>query len=200
MKKLFVTAALAVAVAGLTAPSANAGVLVAAAPSCDAQPLTQAFAQFGDRASYTLMPGGSFELASSPWSVSRSSVGSGNESFYVNGAGDSRSMSISPGGVATSPTICVGLEHPSMRFFAKSSGLLPLATVSVLTETSLGLVVELPLGVITPGSQWHATPSFPVLANLLPLLPDHYTPVAFRVRAVTGTWTVDDVYVDPRKH
>jgi hypothetical protein len=58
--------------------------------------------------------------------------------------------------------------------------------------------VELPLGVITPGSTMHATPKYLVLANLLPLLPNNYTPLAFRFRAVTGTFTIDDVYVDPK--
>jgi hypothetical protein len=36
-----------------------------------------------------------------------------------------------------------------------------------------------------------------VIANLLPLLPGDKTPVAFRFRAVTGNWNVDDAYVDP---
>jgi hypothetical protein len=102
--------------------------------------------------------------------------------------------------VATSPTICAGLDHPTMRFRAKSSGLLPVASVSVLVKTSLGVTAEVPLGVITPGSSWHATPKYLVIANLLPLLPNNYTPLAFRVRAVTGTWSVDDVYVDPRRN
>jgi hypothetical protein len=200
MRKFVTVAALAVAMSGLAAPSAHAGLLVASAPSCAAQPLAQTFASFGDNSSYTPLPGGDFEPGSPSWTLSRAQVVSGNESFNVGGTGHSHSLSISPGGVATSPTICVGLEHPTMRFFAKSSGLLPVASVSVLTETSLGVVVELPLGVITPGSSWHPTPRYLVLANLLPLLPDNYTPVAFRLRAVTGTWSVDDVYVDPRKN
>jgi hypothetical protein len=200
MRKLLAVSALAVAVSGLAAPAANAGVLVASAPSCAAQPLAKPFAQFGDKANYTLAPGGTYESGASAWSTSRAGVGSGNETYYVNAKTDKRSLTVSPGGVATSATICVGLEHPTIRFFAKSSGLLPLATVSVLTETSLGLTVELPLGLVTPGSKWHATPPYLVLANLLPLLPNNYTPVAFRIRAVTGTWTVDDFYVDPRRH
>jgi hypothetical protein len=187
MRKLVLVAALAVAITGLAAPSAQAGVLVASAPSCAPQPVSQPFAGLGDYSYYTLMPGGSFDSGAPGWSLSRAEASSG-------------SLTITPGGVATSPTICVGLEHPTMRFRAKSSGLLPVASVSVLTETSLGLVTEVPLGVITPGSQWHATQRYLVLANLLPLLPDDHTPVAFRFRAVTGTWSIDDVYVDPRKN
>jgi hypothetical protein len=200
MRRFLVAVALTAGIGGVAAPSANAGLLVASAPSCAEQPLEQPFKRFGDNAHYTLVPGGTFEQGAPGWSLSRANVGSGNESFFVHGAGESRSLTISPGGVATSPTMCVGLEHPTMRFFAKSSGLLPVATVSVLVETSLGVVLEVPLGPITPGTKWHATPRYVVLANLLPLLPNSYTPVAFRFRAVTGTWTIDDVYVDPRKH
>lgn len=90
-----------------------------------------------------------------------------------------------------------------MRFFVRSSGgLLSLSTmsVSVLAETSLGLVVEVPIGVVLPSSSWKPSARYLVVANLLPLLPNDYTPVAFRFRAVGGaTWTIDDVYVDPRK-
>jgi hypothetical protein len=34
--------------------------------------------------------------------------------------------------------------------------------------------------------------------NLLPLLPDDYTPVAFSFKASGGEWQIDDFYVDPR--
>ena len=185
MRRLVVVAALAVAMAGVMAPSAHAGLLVKSAPSCAPQELVKAFASVGDQSNYTLLPGGSFNSGAPGWSLTRASVSSG-------------ALTISPGGVATSPTICAGLDHPTMRFRAKSSGLLPLASVSVLAETSLGLTVEVPIGLISPGSSWHVTPKYLVVANLLPLLPGDYTPLAFRFRAVTGTWSVDDVYVDPR--
>jgi hypothetical protein len=187
MRKSFVTAALAVAMVGVMAPSAHASLLVADAPSCAPQALSQPFASIGDQSNYTLLPGGDFENGAPGWTLSKASV--------VNHA-----LQVSPGGVATSPTICAGLDHPTMRFRAKSSGLLPVATVSVLVKTSLGVTAEVPLGLISPGSSWHATPKYLVIANLLPLLPNNYTPLAFRVRAVTGTWSVDDVYVDPRRN
>jgi hypothetical protein len=188
----------------LFAPAANAGLLVKSAPSCSGQVLTQPFAPFGDSANYTPVPGGSFESDSHGWSLSRASVVSGNSPFKVGGASHARSLQISPGGVATSPTVCVGLEHPTMRFFVRSSGNLLQAvstmTVSVLAESSLGIVVEVPVGVQLFNKNWKASSRHIVVANLLPLLPNNYTPVAFRFRAVGGaTWTIDDVYVDPRK-
>ena len=51
-----------------------------------------------------------------------------------------RSLKLPPGASATSPVICVGLEHPTLRFFAKNNrALLSTLTVEVITETSLGL-------------------------------------------------------------
>jgi hypothetical protein len=188
MKKYLVLTALSIGIFGASAPAANAGLLVETSHSCDGQVLSQPFASLGDASYYTPVPGGSFDDSAAPgWQLSRSRV--------ENGA-----LTLPAGSSATSPTVCAGIDHPSMRFFTKSSGLLPLASVSVLTETSLGATVEIPLGLITPGSQLHASPKYLVLANLLPLLPNTYTPLAFRFRAVTGTWTVDDVYLDPRKH
>jgi hypothetical protein len=129
-------------------------------------------------------------------------VAAGNESFKVGHASDASSMFIPAGGSVTSPTICVGVEHPTMRFFAKrnTGGTLGLSTmtVEVLFENSLGLVNSLPVGVVTPSSGWQATLPMTVLANLLPLLPGAHTPVAFRFTPLLGgDWSIDDVYVDP---
>jgi hypothetical protein len=203
-RRLLIAAALSVAITAAGAASAQAGLLsglvVESAPSCAPQPLSQPFRSFGDTAHYTLLPRGTFESGTRGWTLSNARVVSGNESFYVNARGDSKSLSISRGGSATSPTICVGLEHPTMRFFARSSGVLPALGVSVIVRTSLGLKLPVPLGVVTPGSSWRPTQRFIVLANLLPLLPGNYTPVSFRFNAVSGSWWIDDVYVDPKKH
>lgn len=184
---------------GATAPAANAGLLVESAPDCTGQVLEQPFKPWRDYANYTLVPGGAFEDGAPGWKLSKATIVSGNETYQVHGRGDSRSLELRAGGVATSPTICVGLEHPTMRFFARSSGVLPLMTVEALVETSVGLVVPVPIGAVTPSGKWRPTPRFLVVANLLPLLPGEHTPVAFRFRVVTGTWTIDDVYVDPKR-
>jgi hypothetical protein len=182
----------------MAAPSASAGLLVKSAPNCANQLLEQPFAVVGDSASYTLVSGGSFEAGAPGWQLSRAQVVAGNNSFRKG----TRSLQISAGGVATSPTVCVGLEHPTMRFYVKSSGgLLSLSTmtVEVLAETSVGLVVPVPIGLVLPSTKWKASGRYLVVANLLPLLPQSYTPVAFRFRAIGGaTWTIDDVYVDPK--
>jgi hypothetical protein len=197
---LALVAALTAGVLVFATTSASGGLLVQTAPSCAPKPVTQPFKRFGDQSSYTLVPGGTFEGAAAGWSLSNARVVAGNETFYAHAPGDSRSLSLSPWGSATSPTMCVGLEHPTMRFFARSSGFLPLLSVEVITRTSAGLKVPVPLGVVAPSASWRPTQRLIVLANLLPLLPNNYTPVSFRLRAVSGNWFVDDVYLDPKRH
>jgi hypothetical protein len=190
---------------GLGAESANAGILVntESAKNCTTQVLEQPFTRWGDSAKYTLVPGGNFESGAPAWTLSKAKVVSGNESFYVRSTKDSRSLSLGAAGVATSRPVCVGLEHPTMRFFARNSGLLTSTlTVEVLVETSLGAVVPVPIGVVPSlTSKWQVTLPLPVIANLLPLLPNQKTAIAFRFRSVglLGNWQIDDVFVDPHK-
>ena len=199
----FVAAALAVTALAAGAPSASAGLLVKSAPDCTPKPTTQPFAPWNDDAQYNLAPGGSFEGGAGSWSLTGgASLVSGNEPWKVNNGGDSRSLRLPPGATATSPVICVGLEHPSLRFFAKNNrALLSTMTVEVITETSLGIKAAVPIGVLLPNGSWKPSPKIWVIANLLPLLPGEHTPVQFTVRSVgLGTWWVDDFYVDPRCH
>jgi hypothetical protein len=196
--------AIAAVLAGFAASAApaSAGLLVSTARSCSANVLSQPFAPFGDTASYTSVPGGSFESGAAGWTLADGAkVVSGNEPWKVGGSTSSHSLSLPAGATATSPAMCVGLGEPTLRYFSKASSLLGLTgsmTVDVLTETSLGVVVPVPLapGLLT--NSW--TPGLiptPIVANLLPLLPGQMTAVAFRFHAVTGNWGLDDVYVDP---
>lgn len=192
-------AALAVFGVAVAAPPAQAGLLVETVDSCQA-PVSKPFAKFGDYNDYKAVPGGSFEPGDGGWQLARGAqIVSGNESHYVRSTRDRYSLRLPAGSVATSPATCVGLEHPTLRYFSKASGLLPAMTVEVLVETELGLVVSVPIGAGLLNSTWRPSMPHVVLANLLPLLPGQYTPVAFRFRAVLGTWHIDDVYVDPMR-
>ena len=197
------TAATALAALAFSASSASAGVLVNAAPSCDAQPLSTPFVPWLDTALYTPLSGGDFEAAAAGWSLSGgAAVATGNEPYQVAGPGDTKSLTIPAGGSATSPAICVGLNHPSIRFFAKrrSGGMLSLSTlrVDVLFETANGTTASLPIGLVGNGGGWQPTLPMAVVANLLPLLPGEQTPVAFRFTAQgNADWSVDDAWVDP---
>ena len=96
--------------------------------------------------------------------------------------------------------MCVGIEYPTLRFFAKRNGgtLLSTLLIEVEFEGLGGLLKRLPVGVVLGGSQWQPTLPHIVLASLLPLLPGERTPVRFRFTPLGGgTWSIDDVYVDP---
>jgi hypothetical protein len=141
----------------------------------------------------------SFRAATSRRSLKGgASIVSGNEPWKVNGG--VRSLRLPPGASATSPVMCVGIEHPTARLFTNDNrGLLSTLAVSVIFETSLGLKASAPIGVILPGGKWKPSPKLLVLANLLPLLPGSKTPVQFQVTSVgLGTWWVDDFFVDPK--
>ena len=196
-------ALVAVAALAVGASAANAGVLVASAPSCDDQSLAKTFLPWLDIADYTALSGGDFEAGSQAWWTNgAASVAGGNESFSVGGAGDTRSMALQAGSSVTSPAICVGIEHPTIRFFVKrrSGGLLgALATLRVdaLVELVDGSVLPVPVGVVAGNGNWQPTLPMAIVGNLLPLLPGEHTPVAFRFTPQGGDWSIDDVWVDP---
>jgi hypothetical protein len=197
--RVLVSAAAALVVLGAAATTASAGVLVASAPSCDAQSLSRPFMPWADPMQYVLSPNGDFETGS--WSTSGGAgVTAGNESFHVGGADHARSLSLPEGSSAQSAVMCVGIEHPTIRFFARQTGGSPVSghlDVTVLFEDAAGNVRELQVAAAGAGSEWAPSAAYPLVVNLLPLLPGQATPVAFRFSAHGGNFQVDDVYVDP---
>jgi hypothetical protein len=192
--------AAAAAVALVTAAPADAGVLVASAQDCEAKPSSQVFLRWLDPLRYEQAPGGDAESASG-WKLERGAqIVSGNEPWRIGGRDDGSSLLLPRGSSATTGVMCVGIGHPVMRFFARrtSGSLLDSLKVEVLFEGAGGRAASLPIGLVLAGGSWQPTLPFPVLANLLPLLPGDQTPVAFRFTPLgSGSWQVDDVFVDP---
>jgi hypothetical protein len=201
MRRTLVAAAAAVIAAMAFASTASAGILTASARDCGDETLSNPFARWGDRANYKLVAGGDFEAAHSGWTLRRGAGRvAGNEPWKVGGAGDDTSLRLPAGSTAISPVACVGLEEPTLRFFArKQRGLLSTLAVTVHVETSLGLVVPVPIGVVLGNGTWQPTAPMLIVGNLLPLLPGDRTPVAFGFTPLLGDWQIDDVYVDPRR-
>jgi hypothetical protein len=166
-----------------------------AAGGCPDQPLDRTFRPWLDPAWYAQAPNGGFESGGSGWSLERgAAVVDGNEPFHVGGSGDASSLALPSGGSATSAPVCIGLEHPTIRFFARNTG----NPLSVLTVSVVVRGRALPVGLISARSEWAPSPIVPVVVNLLSLLGDQQ--VAFRFSAGSGgEWTIDDVYVDPYK-
>jgi hypothetical protein len=200
MRQLIAAGVLALAAQALFAASSQAGILTTSATGCDDQVLEQPFTRWLDPASYVLAPAGTFEQGVSSWALAGgASVVDGNEPYFVHGSGESSSLSLGGGGSATSDAMCVGIEHPTLRLFARNrGGLLSTLKVEVLFEDAAGDVHSLPISLLTASSQWRPTVAMPIVANLLPLLPGEHTAVAFRFTSSNaGNWQIDDVYVDP---
>jgi hypothetical protein len=182
--------ALALAVLVLAVPAQ------ARAAGCPSQPVTQTFLPWLDPAWYVPAPGGDVEGGGEAWALSGgAAVADGNEPFLAG----ARSLALPAGSSATTAPMCVGIEHPTVRLFARNTGdPASLLAVSVVFRDPLGLRHTLPVGAVAAGSEWAPTPVMPVVANLLSLLGDQ--DVSFRFAPVgNGEWAIDDVWVDPYK-
>ena len=151
--------ATAVAAMALLAPAgtANAGLLSQSAGPCPAYPMSKVFSKWLDGANYTLAPGGSFESADGLTLTGGAKIVAGNETHYVGGTTHKNSVQIPRGGTVTTGPICVGLDKPTVRFFAKrpTFALLPLLTVEGLSSRP-GRAP--PPRCRSSGCRWPATP------------------------------------------
>lgn len=187
-----IAAALATATVAAIAPAtASAGLM----SDCEARSSTPVFSPWLDYANYFLAPDGGFEHGAAGWTLAGASVVAGNNVFALSGAGAS-SVTLSAGDSMTSPSICVGLEHPSFRFVARRTDGSALSTLGASVILPDGR--EIPVGVMTGDSSWHPSPVMLVAANLIPTVTtDDSIDVQLRFAAESGSWQIDDVYVDP---
>ena len=201
LRRITLVSALVGVLALGAAPAANAGLLVSSATGCSSDVLTQPFLPWlGPRSlrarSRRRLRGRCLRLA-------------------PRGSGDHRDQrallrpqpratgprsSCSPADSATSPTMCVGIEHPTLRFFARHDGALTSTLrVDVIYTDALGnRPARSRSAGSSPAISWSPTLPMPVIANLLALLPGERTRIAFRfVAQGDAVWQIDDVYVDP---
>jgi hypothetical protein len=201
IRAAFLAASSVLALASVAAPVAHAGVLSLLPGSCGNQPESQPFAQFGDNSNYTLVPGGNFEAGSVPWALTGGAhVASGNETYYVGGRADSQSLSLPAGSSATSPFSCTDIYHPTVRLFVRNTGSASSRlTVQAIYPTLLGMATTT-IGHVAGTSTWSPTAADSLfLNNLLATLSLSRTTIAFRFVPAdsTGSWSIDDVYLDP---
>ncbi len=203
--KTFVVVVALVALFVGAAETGRATLIPAATGSCSGQVLEQPFLRWLDPAHYVLAPDGGIEQRARGWTLrGGAGVVAGNEPFFVRSRWDTRSLALPPGSSATTPPMCVGLEHPTLRLFASNSGsVLSTLTVEVLLTGPLGIVTAAPVTTLVSTAAWTPTAPALLLANVsaLPLLTDGTVAVALRFtpRGSDGRWRIDDVYVDPFK-
>jgi hypothetical protein len=199
MKKWRAAAALVVwAVALVGSPASAQAALVELSP-CDGAKLSKPFARWGDLANYKLAPGGDIEGSLTGWTLSGGAKRvAGSEPWGVSGSVGSGALALPAGASAVSAATCVNAGAPSFRFFARATGgLLPLLKAELVYRDSVLGLVAVPAGVVLPTAGWQ--PTLPMLtASALPAaLAGGDTPLAVRFTAVSGSWQVDDVFVDP---
>jgi hypothetical protein len=186
-----VAAALAVFAA---APSSGASTL---ASSCAYGAASHPFVPWLDLASYTLVPGGSFEAGATGWTLAGGArVVSGNESFYAHSALDRYSLALPAGSSATTASFCVSLLRPTIRFFVANGGSsTSKLRVRVVFRGLLGVLGTFDGGTITAGPAWKPSPV--MLATLNAPLGTKSAQFVFTPADSSGAWRIDDLYVDP---
>jgi hypothetical protein len=191
-----------VAAAALSVPAANAGLLTTGSASyCDPN-ASQPFLPWGDSSKYVLTPGGNFEYGSVPWALSGGArVVSGNESYFVGGRGDSRSLLLPSGSSATTATMCFALGDWHLRLFMRNVGSSTGAVrVTVIVPSLVGVLTVLDGGTISGGGTWKPSPRVQLLlCNVTSLVGTRAVAFRFTPVGVGAAYQIDDVYLDPWK-
>ena len=190
---------------GLTALLSAVAVFVvpaAAQAACPSTPTTKPFKVFNDLNDYSLVSNGGFELGAGGWSLAGARVASGNESWSVRAAGDSKSLAIDATGTAVSPTVCIDLKRPTYRFFARrTSGSWGVLNLRVRWQDSSGHTNETTIAALDSnfGTAWAPSPTLNIASLLGIWNNDQYYSVqlVFDPENYGGSWAIDDVYVDP---
>jgi hypothetical protein len=177
-------------------------VPAAAQAACQSTPTTKPFKVLGDQNDYSLVPNGGFEFGSGGWSLAGARVASGNESWSVRAPGDSKSLAIDASGTAVSPVVCIDINRPTYRFFARrTGGSWGVLNLRVRFKDSSGRTNETTIAALDSnfGTAWAASPVFNI-ASMLGLWnadQDSSVQFVFDPENSGGSWAIDDVYVDP---
>jgi hypothetical protein len=196
-KRLWLVVSVVVATTALAVPAASASLSSGLLPSCGAT--SQPFAPWGDGSSYCAFPNLGFESGKTGWTVTgTTSVVSANEPWHVSGPG-THALQLAPGATALSSPLPVNLLDPWIRFFAHSQNANGPLLVQVRFRGLLGnLTGLLNFGSLSPGGFPSWQPTQTVLSALaLPLLTST-AQVKVTSQARSGSWQVDDLYLDPR--
>jgi hypothetical protein len=176
-------------------------VFAGSAQACSYTGAKQVFSQWGDQHSYVLAPDGGFENGGAGWSLKNGAgVVAGNESYYINGATDSKALSLPAGSSVASPPICMSLDTPMFRMMARNTGD-PSSRLRVEAVYSLlGLVRTNVVSTVTAGSSWAPAQQMSTVLGLSTIV-GTLLPSSIQVRITPldtkGQWQVDDLHVDP---
>jgi hypothetical protein len=185
------------------ASTAKAGLIGTDSASYCSATATQAFASWGDRSAYTLLPNGSFESGGTSWALSGGAkVVAGNEPFFLNSRKDSHSLLLPEGSSAYSATMCFALGDWHLRFLMRNVGAQTgsLRVTVIVPSLVGGLLTVLDGGTVSGNGTWQPSPRLQLLlSNVTSLLGTKA--VAFRFTPVgrDAAYQIDDIYLDPWK-
>jgi len=170
---------------------------------CSERYIEHPFAAWDDNADYFMIKEGNLGGdARYDWSFGGGELTAENSPFSLH-AEEESSLALNEGDSAESPTFCVTVDDPTMRFFVRNTG----AETGTLNVEAVYLDENFDehtyhLGTLTSddaGDEWAPSPTLELAAPLVELLEDGETPVSLRFTAKGegSGWLVDDVYVDP---
>jgi hypothetical protein len=167
---------------------------------CQAESLENPFTPWADYADYFLIRQGDVG-AGDNWDLDGATIADENSDYTIYTA-SAASVSVASGQSATSPSVCVTIDRPTVRFFVKNTGAATgVLHVDVLYQDDYGTLQTTEIGLVSGSTPdvWGPSPIIPLTAPLADGLGDGSTPVQFRFRADSdgSSWLIDDVYVDP---
>lgn len=173
----------------------------AGAQACSYTGAEQVFRPWGDSSSYVLAPNGGFESEGLGWGLSGGAkTVEGNESFYLNDSGDSRSLALPAGSAAVSPPVCMSIDTPSFRLLARNTGNTSSGLRVEAVFPLLGLIRTKTVSTVYGGSDWAPSQQMSTVLTLSTIV-GTLIPSSVQIRITPvgsgGNWQVDDLYIDP---
>jgi hypothetical protein len=192
MRKLILAVTAVLALSALTAAGAQA---------CSYTGAEQVFNPWGDSHSYVLAPDGGFEAGGQGWTLSGGATTvTGNESFFLNEASDSRALSLPAGSSAVSPSICMSLDTSIFRLVARNTGNASSGLRVEAVYPLLGLLRTKTVSTVYANSAWAPSQQMSTVLTLSTIL-GTVIPASIQIRLTPvgsgGNWQVDDLYIDP---
>jgi len=173
----------------------------AAAQACSYTGAEQVFKPWGDSNSYVLAPDGGFEAGGAGWALSGGAqTVAGNESFFLNDAGDSNSLSLPSGSSAVSPPVCMALDTPTFRLLDRNTGSAGSGLRVEAVYPLLGLIRTKTVSTVYAGPNWAPSQQMSAVLTLSTIV-GTLIPSSIQIRITPtgsgGNWQVDDLYIDP---
>jgi hypothetical protein len=186
---------------GLAAISAAGMALSPVAQAACGQTYDTTFASYGDTGLYFLVDGGDFENAAGSWTYGPAATRVPDVNNTLGVESDAWALELKPGAAVTTPSVCISVDHESLRFTAQADGGDNKITLRMLYRDTRGRARSMNLGHDQATNAWTPTQSFAIKTtkNAIGWGADGTASVRFVVASSDESpLRIDDFYVDPR--